>query len=112
MRNFSDPCVNLMLRLNKDLVLDQRVYNDLTTKEVVVIWDKDSTTSATVGPHITIHGKEECEHRIMHYYGCYDPLQYPLLRPYGDCRWHHKLRKRAVVVVCKVPLLSRISLLH
>lgn len=29
----------------------------------------------------------------MHYYGCYDPLQYPLLRPYGDSGWHHGFKK-------------------
>ncbi|XP_010686097.3 uncharacterized protein LOC104900381 [Beta vulgaris subsp. vulgaris] len=81
------------IRLNKDPVLDQRVYNAPTAEEVAVIWAEDSATSVTGGPHIIVHGKAEREHRIMHYYGCYDPLQYPLLRPYGDCGWHHGLKK-------------------
>ncbi|XP_010693207.1 uncharacterized protein LOC104906186 [Beta vulgaris subsp. vulgaris] len=81
------------IRLNKYPVLDQRMYNAPTAEEVVVIWAEDSATSATGGPHIIVHGKAEREHRIMHYYGCYDPLQYPLLRPYGDCGWHHGLKK-------------------
>ncbi|XP_057250107.1 uncharacterized protein LOC104905070 [Beta vulgaris subsp. vulgaris] len=82
------------IHLNKDPVLDQRVYNAPTAEEVAVIWAEDSATSATGGPHIIVHGKAEREHRIMHYYGCYDPLQYPLLRPYGDCGWHHGLKKK------------------
>ena len=30
---------------------------------------------------------------IYHYYGCYDPLQYPLLFSFGDCGWHQALKK-------------------
>ncbi|XP_074298757.1 uncharacterized protein LOC141629686 [Silene latifolia] len=32
----------------------------------------------------------------MHYYGCYDPLQYPLLFPCGECGWHQGLKKRII----------------
>ncbi|XP_048502335.1 uncharacterized protein LOC104908470 [Beta vulgaris subsp. vulgaris] len=88
-----DIVENTQIRLNRDPVLDQRVYNAPTADEVAVIWDEESATSANSGPHIVVHGEGAQQHRIMHYYGCYDPLQYPLLRPYGDCGWHHGLKK-------------------
>ena len=33
-------------------------------------------------------GRSARTHRIRHYYGCYDALQYPLLFPYGKNGWH------------------------
>ncbi|KAK9690194.1 hypothetical protein RND81_09G110600 [Saponaria officinalis] len=44
-------------------------------------------------PHILVTGKSNESHRIMNYYGCYDPLQYPLLFPRGECGWNQGLPK-------------------
>ncbi|XP_021759606.1 uncharacterized protein LOC110724492 [Chenopodium quinoa] len=81
------------IRLNKHPVLDQRVYNAPTSEEVAVIWSEGTSSSQSNSPHIIVHGKSNKSHRIYHYYGCYDPLQYPLLFPRGDCGWHHGLLK-------------------
>ncbi|XP_074318536.1 uncharacterized protein LOC141655350 [Silene latifolia] len=84
---------NTQIKLNRNTVLDQRVYNAPTSDEVVVIWTESSSSSESSTPHITVTAKDNQSHRIMHYYGCYDPLQYPLLFPSGECGWVQGLRK-------------------
>ncbi|KAH9621045.1 hypothetical protein KSS87_018778 [Heliosperma pusillum] len=80
--------------LNKSTTKDQRVYNAPTSDKVVVIWTENSTTGETSGPHITVTGKSDESHRIMHYYGCYDPLQYPLLFPTENAAGTRALKKK------------------
>ncbi|XP_074318183.1 uncharacterized protein LOC141654977 [Silene latifolia] len=84
---------NTQIRIHRNTVLDQRVYNAPTSDEVAVIWTDSSSSSESSTPHITVTAKDNQTHRIMHYYGCYDPLQYPLLFPYGECGWVQGLRK-------------------
>lgn len=81
------------ITINKNTVLDQRVYNAPTTDEVAAIWPENSSSSESNGPYITVRGKSTDSHRIYHNYGCYDPLQYPLLFPHGDCGWGQGLAK-------------------
>ncbi|XP_021716916.1 uncharacterized protein LOC110684794 [Chenopodium quinoa] len=42
-----------------------------------------------------VSGKSNVSHRIYHHYGCYDPLQYPLLFPRGESGWNQGLKKRS-----------------
>ncbi|KAH9615795.1 hypothetical protein KSS87_021796 [Heliosperma pusillum] len=79
--------------INKTANVDQRVYNAPTSDEVAVIWSENSSSSEFSSPHIMVSGMNNCSHRIMHYYGCYDPLQYPLLFPAGESGWAQNLRK-------------------
>jgi len=37
---------------------------------------------------IIIYNHSGNSHRVKYYYGCYDPLQYPLLFSCGDIGWH------------------------
>ncbi|XP_074271743.1 uncharacterized protein LOC141595678 [Silene latifolia] len=53
----------------------------------------NSSSSESSTPHIIVTAKNNQSHRIMHYYGCYDPLQYPLIFPYGECGWVQGLQK-------------------
>lgn len=78
--------------LNKNPVLDQRTYNTPTTNEVAAIWSESISSSQSSNPHIIVTGKSNASHRIIHYYGCYDPLQYPLLFPCGECGWSQGLK--------------------
>ncbi|KAK9740632.1 hypothetical protein RND81_03G049700 [Saponaria officinalis] len=82
---------NTQIVINRNPVLDQSVYNAPTSDEVVVIWSEDTSSSSLSGPHILVTGKSNESHRIMHYYGCYDPLQYPILFPRGECGWRQGL---------------------
>ncbi|XP_074300734.1 uncharacterized protein LOC141632044 [Silene latifolia] len=84
---------NTQIRIHRNPVLDQRVYNAPTSDEVAVIWTDNSSSSESSTPHIIVTAKNNQTHRIMHYYGCYDPLQYPLLFPYGECGWVQGLQK-------------------
>ncbi|KAK9666569.1 hypothetical protein RND81_14G194600 [Saponaria officinalis] len=77
--------------INRNTVLDQRVYNAPASDEVAVIWSKNTSSCHSESPHILVIGKSNESHRIMHYYGCYDPLQYPLLFPCGECGWNQGL---------------------
>ncbi|XP_021719079.1 uncharacterized protein LOC110686798 [Chenopodium quinoa] len=82
--------------LNKTTVPDQRVYNAPTSDEVDVIWAENTSSSDSESPHILVISVNDSLHMIKHYYGCYDPLQYPLLFPYGDCGWTQGLKKMSM----------------
>ena len=79
--------------INKNTAPDQKTFNAPTSDEVAGIWVDRSVGSSIGGPHILVHGKSNQSHQIKHYYGCYDPLQYPLVFPLGDCGWHPGLKK-------------------
>jgi hypothetical protein len=84
--------------LNKNTVLDQRRANAPTSDEVAVIWPEKLSSSESSDPHIIVSGKSNQKHRIRHYYGCYDPLQYPLLFPRGESGWNQNIPKAVRVV--------------
>ena len=77
-----DVTENIKVLLNKNPALDQRVYILPTSDEVVAIWIDDLPSNETRSPYIVVWGQSSMSHRIYHYYGCYDPLQYPLLFPF------------------------------
>ena len=65
-----------------DPQLDQRVYNAPSTSQVAGIWTENSDTNQSAKHDIIIYSHSGNSHRIKHYFGCYDPLEYPLLFPY------------------------------
>ncbi|XP_021713592.1 uncharacterized protein LOC110681775 [Chenopodium quinoa] len=81
--------------LNKNPILGQRVYNAPAVDDVAVIWPENASSSQTLGPHILVTGNSDESYRIYHNYGCYDPLQYPLLFPQGECGWTQGLKKNS-----------------
>ncbi|XP_021851591.2 uncharacterized protein [Spinacia oleracea] len=84
---------NTQIVVNKHTIPDPSVYNAPTSDEVAVILPDATSSSESSSPHILVSGKSNESHRIMHYYGCYDPLQYPLLFPCGDCGWNQGLKR-------------------
>lgn len=84
---------NIVLR--SDPCLDQRVYNLPTTDHVAAIWHQ-LNDSPSARPHeIRVYTHLDKTHYIQYYYGCYDPLQYPLLFPYGEPGWHVGIKRIA-----------------
>ncbi|KAL6586200.1 hypothetical protein OROMI_002844 [Orobanche minor] len=85
---------NIFLRA--DPSLDMQIYNLSMVNQVSAIWN-EMTDVPAVQPHdIRVYassGKTHC----VHYYGCYDPLQYPLLFPYGESGWHTGIRRVSLV---------------
>ncbi|XP_074271044.1 uncharacterized protein LOC141594965 [Silene latifolia] len=84
---------NTRIVLSTDPSQDQRVYNTPTSDEVAAVWADTTAMQGNEGPQIIAYGRGAHNHSIKHFYGCYDPLQYPLLLPKGDSGWHQGLNK-------------------
>lgn len=82
---------NFYIALKCDSGLDQRVYNLPTTSEVAVIMVEEGVHIST--PHIRIYTHSNKSQLVNCYYGCYDPLQYPLLFSYIQDGWHCGIKK-------------------
>ncbi|KAG5586208.1 hypothetical protein H5410_046642 [Solanum commersonii] len=80
------------ISLTCDSGLDQRVYNLPTTSEVSTIW-LDEGVHTRLKPDIHIYPHSNKSQLVNYYYGFYDPLQYPLLYPYGQLEWHCGIKK-------------------
>ncbi|KAL6578974.1 hypothetical protein OROMI_009190 [Orobanche minor] len=86
---------NIVLRA--DPSLDMRIFNLPTVNQVAAIWN-EMTDAPAMQPHnIRVYaysGKTYCVH---YYYGCYDPLQYPLLFSHGESGWHTGIHRVSLV---------------
>ena len=80
--------------INCDAGLDQRVYNAPSASQVAAIWVDDDSSSSEQVHDIVVSAHSGDFHAISYFLGCCDPLQYPLLFPYGDTGWHRGIRKR------------------
>nr|GMD04580.1 uncharacterized protein LOC109176597 [Ipomoea batatas] len=78
--------------LNSSPSLDQRLYNSPTVSQVAAVWIEDYDG---VEDNMNIRVYAHCgrSQNIQYYYGCYDPLQYPLLFPFGDVGWHEGIQR-------------------
>ncbi|XP_060202830.1 uncharacterized protein LOC132631247 [Lycium barbarum] len=84
---------NFYIALKCDSALDQRTYNLPSVSEVAAIWVDDDSNNAISSPHIRIYTHCDSSQLVRYHYGCYDPLQYPLLFPYGENGWHCGIQK-------------------
>ncbi|KAG5560445.1 hypothetical protein RHGRI_003681 [Rhododendron griersonianum] len=67
------------IHIRTDVKLNQRVYNSPTADQVAAIWIEGNNANVSHERDIIVHSNSRHKHRVQHYYGCYDPLQYPLL---------------------------------
>jgi hypothetical protein len=81
------------LILNLDQRLDQRRYNAPITSEVAAVWVEGNQGNNTFVKNVVLHGNNKEIQSIKAYYGCYDPLSYPLFFPRGELGWHRKIPK-------------------
>ena len=79
--------------IQSDSGLDQCIYNAPSSSQVAAIWLENDQTSECTERDIIVYSHLEFCHKVQHYYGCYDPSQYPLLFPFGDMRWHQGIKK-------------------
>lgn len=84
---------NFHIALNCDVGLDLRVYNLPITIEIAAIWVDGNDSGATHAPHVQIYTHSDSTHKVNYYFGCYNPLQYPLLFPFGQGGWHCGIKK-------------------
>ncbi|KAL0291595.1 UNVERIFIED_CONTAM: hypothetical protein Scaly_2631000 [Sesamum calycinum] len=73
--------------LRADPGLDQRIYNVPTVDQVAAIWKDSDECEESQSRDIRVYPKSGRSQKIEYYYGCYDPLQYPLLFPRGEPGW-------------------------
>ncbi|XP_020252361.1 uncharacterized protein LOC109829733 [Asparagus officinalis] len=78
-----EPFKDIRVCIATNTNLDQRVYNTPTSNEVAAIWIEGNNSNIPFEREIVIHEHSGQRHYVKHYYGCYDPLQYPLLFPKG-----------------------------
>ena len=76
------------ISLNTDINLDQRRYNAPTTSQVAAIWVEGSDPQKCFDRSVVVYGKGDRPLYIRAYYGCYDPLSYPLFFPRGETGWN------------------------
>ncbi|XP_073154080.1 uncharacterized protein [Henckelia pumila] len=84
---------DVTLQICKNAGVDQRNYNNPTADQVAVIWIEGNNSNIPYDRNIMLHGSDGKKHIIKHYFGCYDPLQYPLLFPSGENGWHQNIPK-------------------
>ena len=76
------------ISLNTDIRLDQRRYNAPTASQVAAMWVEGNDPQNTFDRQVVLHGKGDRPIYIRAYYGCYDPLAYPLFFPGGETGWN------------------------
>ncbi|KAM6568313.1 hypothetical protein CsatB_016298 [Cannabis sativa] len=86
---------NQKIIIRTDIGLDQRVYNAPTSSQVAAIWTENDDGEELIGRDIFVYNHSGLSHKVQYYYGCYDPLQYPLLFPYGDIGWHEDIKRNS-----------------
>ncbi|KAK4386168.1 hypothetical protein Sango_2487400 [Sesamum angolense] len=74
-------------------VRDQRIYNIPVVDQVAAIWKNSHECDMSQSRDIRVYPKSGRSQKIEYYYGCYDPLQYPLLFPRGEPGWHLGLKR-------------------
>lgn len=84
---------NFEICISANVLLDQRVYNKSTMDQVAAIWIDSNNPNMSFQRDIAIHEHSWNTHRVKHYYGCYDILQYPLVLPKGEVGWHQRIMK-------------------
>ncbi|XP_012846888.1 PREDICTED: uncharacterized protein LOC105966858 isoform X1 [Erythranthe guttata] len=68
--------------------LDQRNYNLPQVDQVAAVWRDGDDGGAEAQRDIHVYTGVGLRRNINYYSGFYDPLQYPLLFPYGEPAWH------------------------
>ncbi|KAG5537194.1 hypothetical protein RHGRI_024582 [Rhododendron griersonianum] len=89
------------IRLRADPIVRDKTFGEPTASQVALIWKDNEDDSELRERDILVEKHDGHSVTIRYYYGCYDPLQYPLLFPYGEPGWHrgikrNSLRKRAI----------------
>ncbi|KAL6645873.1 hypothetical protein ACP70R_017481 [Stipagrostis hirtigluma subsp. patula] len=84
------------IELNTDMRLDQQRYNVPISSEVAAIWVEGNELHRYFDRSIVLFGNDNKRYSIQPYYGCYDPLSYPLFFPRGEIGWHPEIPKDGV----------------
>lgn len=64
--------------------------------QVAGIWIEGNDNITAYKRSIVVYGKSQHAQFIQPYFGCYDPLSYPLFFPNGEAGWHTKIPRHGV----------------
>ncbi|XP_028086421.1 uncharacterized protein LOC114287309 [Camellia sinensis] len=98
-----DHLNSVQIIIKFDVSLDQRVYNQPSTSQVAAIWSENDVLTKEISRDIVVHQISGHSEKVQWYFGCYDPLQYPLLFPYGESGWHYgidRVDKNQTKITC------------
>ena len=57
------------------------------------MWVEGNELRREFNPSVVLYGNNNKKYNIKLYYGCYDPLSYPLFFPGGELGWHLEIPK-------------------
>jgi hypothetical protein len=66
--------------------------------QVAGIWVEGNDNITAYKRSIVVYGRSDYSKKIEHYYGCYDPLAYPLFFPNGESGWHARIPRHGVCI--------------
>ncbi|TVU42279.1 hypothetical protein EJB05_08675, partial [Eragrostis curvula] len=79
------------IELNTKIDVDHRRYNAPTASQVSAIWLEGSDPKKMFERSVMVCGVSDRPVYIKAYYGCYDPLAYPLFFPGGEAGWNEEI---------------------
>lgn len=79
--------------INANPNLDQRVYNLPSASQVAAIYVENAESVGERTIPIQVYSAGNKGYAVKHYYGCYDPMQYPLLFPRGQVGWNLNIKR-------------------
>lgn len=85
---------NCQIRLKANPKLQDPTVAAPVVSQVAAIWNENEEDDQLVEREIIVCNHDGHNHRIQYYYGCYDPLHYPLLFSQGELGWHQGIKKR------------------
>ncbi|KAG5532360.1 hypothetical protein RHGRI_026852 [Rhododendron griersonianum] len=83
------------IRLKADPIVSDKTFDQPTASQVALIWKDNEDDSELRERNILVEKHDGHSVTIKYYYGCYDPLQYPLLFPYGEPGWHRGIKRNS-----------------
>ncbi|GJV74686.1 ATP-dependent DNA helicase PIF1-like protein [Tanacetum coccineum] len=85
-----------MVELTASVKVDQRLYNRLTTSEVVGSGVEGNENITTYKRSIVVYGRSEYPTQIQPYFTSYDHLSYLMFFPNGEAGWHSQIPREGV----------------
>ncbi|CAI9298597.1 unnamed protein product [Lactuca saligna] len=95
-RNKDIPCIDDYRIILKTIpTQDQRVYNKPEVAQVAAMWVEGEENGEHGKRNIEVRTHSNIPKSVEYYYGCYDPLQYPLMFPFGELGCHQHIPKKS-----------------
>ncbi|XP_058222040.1 uncharacterized protein LOC131332039 [Rhododendron vialii] len=92
-----DISIGVTARLKANPKIPDQTQNPPVVSQVAAIWNPNEPDGELAERDIRVHTHYGHSQKIQYYYGCYDPVQYPLLFPLGEPGWHQGIKKNTPI---------------